>query len=621
MPVHVGAALSNLDLKIQRDDTGDNISKKNPQYCELTAQYWLWKNTKSDYCGLCHYRRFLGFKDDGTKRNARLQIEASVINDYNIKRFGLDDDQLMRETIESYDIITGEPQDVRRLPTPKGKQKTVYQHWTAHERYLIMQDDLEKMLAILEDVSPELGAATRKYLRGHYFLGFNCFVMKRELFDKLCAIEFEVLERLEKEIDLSNYSQQVSRIYGFMGEIISSAFIDYVEKKKSGKVKHVPLVYFNFTDPQTPIKPVSKKKSNTVPIMFYAADTDPILFGVSWQAFLDSVKADSSSFYDANILLASPNQAFVSELRNMLDASKASQRVSLRIRDIKYEREYRSERFKLEDARTSLLGDGKCYFSILPFIPYLYPEYKKAVVVDCCTLPVKPLSEFWQAYKDTKQIIAAPYDILTIAQANDTQSRAARDQLASFLDDPLEYFSAKLFLLDFDRFRRAFSEADIATVYTTPNNDLQLRSAASVLNCLCAGHAEIADQKWATMLESNDYLKIQMPFAPLAKYQALKSAQKDPGAIIYLDDDPFMPEYNDLQRVFWKLARQTPFYEYYLQHCIFVNDLIKRINKRTLSTKLAPINSKLRDKLLQAFPYGSKRYAALKKVMTKAKIR
>ena len=63
LPIQVGKALHpQLDLGIQPDNEGDNISDRNDYYCELTALYWLWKNTKADYKGLCHYRRFFSYK-------------------------------------------------------------------------------------------------------------------------------------------------------------------------------------------------------------------------------------------------------------------------------------------------------------------------------------------------------------------------------------------------------------------------------------------------------------------------------------------------------------------------------------------------------------------------------
>ena len=61
LPVQAGAALRD-GFGFKRDDTGDNISEKNPYYCELTALYWAWKNLGSDAVGLVHYRRLFGKK-------------------------------------------------------------------------------------------------------------------------------------------------------------------------------------------------------------------------------------------------------------------------------------------------------------------------------------------------------------------------------------------------------------------------------------------------------------------------------------------------------------------------------------------------------------------------------
>lgn len=80
IPIQVGKALSQIDLGIQGDNTGDNISDLNPFYCELTAQYWAWKNLSDvEYIGLCHYRRyfhkeFTAFNIDEEMKNYDPQI-------------------------------------------------------------------------------------------------------------------------------------------------------------------------------------------------------------------------------------------------------------------------------------------------------------------------------------------------------------------------------------------------------------------------------------------------------------------------------------------------------------------------------------------------------------------
>ena len=66
IPLQVGKSVSKIDLGFLGDDTGDNISAKNPYFCELTGLYWAWKNLKDvDYIGLAHYRRYFDFMNGG----------------------------------------------------------------------------------------------------------------------------------------------------------------------------------------------------------------------------------------------------------------------------------------------------------------------------------------------------------------------------------------------------------------------------------------------------------------------------------------------------------------------------------------------------------------------------
>jgi hypothetical protein len=61
-PLHVGAQGKEHITGFTPDNTGDNISTKNPYYCELTGLYWAWKNLDADYIGLCHYRRYMIYR-------------------------------------------------------------------------------------------------------------------------------------------------------------------------------------------------------------------------------------------------------------------------------------------------------------------------------------------------------------------------------------------------------------------------------------------------------------------------------------------------------------------------------------------------------------------------------
>ena len=56
--IHAGHAVAKQDFGYAGDDTGDNISRLNLYVNEITALYWIWKNTSHDVIAFVHYRRF-----------------------------------------------------------------------------------------------------------------------------------------------------------------------------------------------------------------------------------------------------------------------------------------------------------------------------------------------------------------------------------------------------------------------------------------------------------------------------------------------------------------------------------------------------------------------------------
>ena len=617
LPIRVGAALAKDDFGLQRDDDGENISAKNPQYCELTAQYWLWKNQKADYYGLCHYRRFLCFSNPDAPRNLRDQIEANAIDEDNKKIFGLEDEKQMREAIESNDLVIGELQKVSKLYTPHGNKNTAYEHWTAHDRALIMTKDLEAMLDILDDVSPKVGKAAREYLNGPTFLGFNCFVAKKELFDELCEIEFKVLERLEKKVDLSKYCTQLTRIYGFMGEIISSSYFYYVEKSGDYKVKHVPLVYFNYTDPIKDIEPLKSDKGEVIPVLFNAADNAPDKFAVIWRSFLDNV--EKKYIYDA-ILLVDKMPAVLARIYQ--EMAGEYENVNLRIIDIDVYRQRYGERYDLADRRKVAEYDENNYFSVLPFMPYVFAKYERMVVVDENIVFTDSVAKLWEQHKNDKTMISAPNNVQIQGRVNDVYYETMEGYLRKYMKDPFGFFSINVFVWNFEEYRKNIKEADIPSKYIFPHTKGFMRNKEEILNILCEGSVTYADTRWATWLDSCDYLKYQLPYAPFDKFQSLQQARKNPGAIVYMEEDPWILELNDLYDYFWPVAERTKLAARYAERCrTLIDAKNKRENSINLTQKLLPVGGTARGKMTKLFPKGSKRYKAIKSVMNRFSVK
>lgn len=614
VPVHVGAELTNSRIKnTSPDNSGENISTKNPSYCELTAQYWLWKNEKADYYGLCHYRRFLCFEDVKAKRDLRNQISASILDEESMRYFGLDDEKGMRKIIENNDVVIGEEQYVPRLYTPHGNQRTAYEHWVAHDRALIKREDLDLMLDILNDVSPKIGKAARQYLNGSRFLGFNCFVLRSDLFDELCEIEFETLGRLEKKVDTSTYCQQLSRIYGFMGEIISSSYFYYLEKSRKYRIKRVPLVYFSYTD-VIDLKPIP----GSIPIIFNAADLRGEYFGVQWKSFLDNI--DSNYKYDVNVLIEDAN-SYRHIFTKMAEKFK---NVSLRFVDAAAYRDFYGDKYHLKnDNKWKNKEDILNHFSLLPFIPYIFKDYDRAIVIGENNIFRDDIHNVWKETENSEKAINAPKDIFIISLINDIYVETAELKYRSRLKSYLDIFSTNFMVWDLKQSREKITEETIAKTYRNKDKTIKrlLLDKSEVMNIVYEDNFDYIDQRYNALCDSNLIFSRQLPYAPLTDFKKLIEARRAPVIMSFLSNDPWEDQISESMTVFWEIANTLPFREIYQRRGIELAIYRNSHSNTSVTTRLFPVDGIMRGKLTKILPPGSKRSNAIKKILSRVGLR
>lgn len=210
LPIHVGAEGKTddfgepLDLGYIKDNTGENISVKNPAYCELTGLYWAWKNLNEDYIGLAHYRRHFGRKTkhpfDGVLTYNELQPMLS-----------------------KYKIFV-----------PKKRKyyiETLYSHYQ-HTHYA---SQLDMTRVIIVEKYPNYLKSYDEVVKHTYGYMFNMMIMQQQYLDDYCNWLFDILFELEKRINPQELSSFQGRFYGRVSEIIFNVWLD--GQIKNGKIK------------------------------------------------------------------------------------------------------------------------------------------------------------------------------------------------------------------------------------------------------------------------------------------------------------------------------------------------------------------------------------------------
>lgn len=198
LPVHVGKE-GKEDIGFIGDNTGDNISTKNDNYCELTGLYWAWKNISADYIGLCHYRRYF--------------TRTNPINCEKKKQVILSRNE-WEKLLEKHPIIVPD------------KRKYYIETNRSHYNHSHYAKDIDTTEKIIQEKKPQYINAFTKVMKRTWAHMFNMFVMRKDYLNEYCTWLFDVLQELENRTDITNYNVIEARIYGYISELLLDVWLE-----------------------------------------------------------------------------------------------------------------------------------------------------------------------------------------------------------------------------------------------------------------------------------------------------------------------------------------------------------------------------------------------------------
>lgn len=231
VPIQGGRAIHPPIDGIMGDNSGDNISDKNKEYCELTVQYYVWKNIDADAYGFCHYRRFFCF-DEAVKKP---YLVFGKMSEKQQKRY-LGSEEQIEKLVKEHDIV---------VPRTEKSDMTVREYYCHYENFF--EEDLNLFLEILSKMHPELMPYAEEYLSQNYQYYCNMFIMKKQFFNEYCELLFPVLAEFDKRKTLHG-NFQADRTNGYLAERFVGIYL-YYAKAQGAKIKHISRI-----DAYSPLK-------------------------------------------------------------------------------------------------------------------------------------------------------------------------------------------------------------------------------------------------------------------------------------------------------------------------------------------------------------------------------
>lgn len=218
LPIQVGKKQAKSQIgDFIGDDTGDNISEKNPVFCELTALYWAWKNLDAEYIGLAHYRRHFG-NPKGHEGNDI--VVSTDVQDVKTATKAIPKLQktlsrsATEKLLQSTDVI---------LPKKRNYYiENLYDHYCK----TMDPEPLIKVREIIAQQCPEYLIEFDLLKQRRNMHAFNMLIMKKNILNDYCNWLFPILFELEKQINTEGWSDFQKRYAGRVSERLLDVWIN-----------------------------------------------------------------------------------------------------------------------------------------------------------------------------------------------------------------------------------------------------------------------------------------------------------------------------------------------------------------------------------------------------------
>lgn len=566
---------------IYRDNQGENISSLNKSYCELTTQYWAWKNIEADYYGFCHYRRFFSFNNEKIKVSDWGTIEYDYLDERAMQELHFNEPD-MRSYIENYDFLIAEG-----VPASCMNARTVYDHYRKAPELHIQ--DVTLFLDIIKEKYSYLSETAAEFFDGKTFYPCNMFIMKKELFQEYSAILFDVLGEFEKRADMSEYSREGYRTTGHLGERMTGIYYLYLQKQKKYRLGEIQIALIHNADEETEIK--QEPSENVVPVVLAANQKYvPILYTCA-QSVVEHAKAENQ--YEIYVfhtdITADSQKMFHDRLgRNHIKFTFVN--VSKRVAGY------------ILQAKEHITTETFYRFLILDILK----TYPKVVYLDCDMIICHDVADLYRTEMGDN-LIAAVLDPDFAGQCNMKTSdmrEYCRNTLG--IENPFEYFQAGVLVFNVQEMNKVVTVEKLLEMSDT---GIYRFSDQDILNVICKDRVTYLDMAW-NMIFDCDHFRWQkvIKYAPYYILDAYENARKNPYIIHYAGFlKPWMKPDEDFGYMFWDVARRTPYYEQILDgirnkggQTVTVENVIEaRAFKRTrlLLMKLFPQESGIRRTL------------------------